>query len=69
MTTETEDKEAAQSFLGFKPVKKWRTRTSRMSSLHEPVPKGVWVGFLASGLLFTMLHFFNKWWWKEDFIP
>lgn len=67
MTTETEDKEA---FLGgSRPSKKWRTRTSKMTTLHEPVPKQVWLGFLAAALLFTMLHYFNKWWWQEDFIP
>lgn len=69
MTTETEDKAASQSFLGVKPPRRWRTRTSRMSALHEPVPKGVWIGFVSSALLFIVLHYFNKWWWHEDFIP
>ena len=69
MTTETEDKEARESFLGIAPNRRWRTRTSKIKALHEPVPRGVWIGFIGSGLLFVMLHFFNKWWWKEDFIP
>jgi membrane protease YdiL (CAAX protease family) len=70
MTTETEEKEESEVFLrGFKPSKKWRTRTSRMNTIHEPVPKAVWMGFLISALLFTMLHFFNQWWWHIDEIP
>ena len=69
MTSDTKEKEERISFLGIKPSKKWKTRTSRMNTLHDPLPKGVWLGFLGSALLFTMLHVFNKWWWHEDFIP
>ena len=60
MSTESEEKVRA---------KKWRTRTSKISALQEPVPLGVYIGFGASALLFVMLHFFNKWWWHESFIP
>ena len=34
------------------PRRRWRTRTSRMSSLHEPVPTGVYVGFASCAALF-----------------
>ena len=46
--------------------RRWRTRTSRMSSLHEPVPIGVYLGFLGSALFFVVLHFFNQWWFEID---
>lgn len=69
MTTETEEKESSQSFLRGDDVgerRRWRTRTSRMSSLHEPVPTGVYLGFFGSALFFVMLHFFNQWWFDID---
>lgn len=69
MTTETEEKGSSRSFLRGDVVgerRRWRTRTSRMSSLHEPVPIGVYLGFLGSALFFVMLHFFNQWWFEID---
>jgi|MDSW01.2.fsa_nt_gb hypothetical protein len=51
------------------PRRRWRTRTSRMSSLHEPVPTGVYVGFASCVALFLALHFFNRWWFDLDEIP
>ena len=39
---------------------------ARMSSLHEPVPIGVYLGSLGSALFFVVLHFFNQWWFEID---
>jgi hypothetical protein len=29
----------------------------------------VYLGFAGFAVAFTLLHFFNKWWWHEEFIP
>jgi len=43
----------------------WRTRTSRMETLQEPVPTGVVVGFVCAGVLFVLVKLLQGYLWGD----
>jgi hypothetical protein len=50
---------------GVSTRRAWRTRTSRMETLQEPVPTGVVVGFFCAGVLFVLVKLLQGYLWGD----
>ena len=55
----------AGSGEGSSAQRAWRTRTSRMDALQEPVPTGVVKGFALAAVLFVLVKLLQGWMWGD----
>ena len=60
-----DETEGLASGEGSSAQRAWRTRTSRMDALQEPVSTGVVRGFALAAVLFVLVKLLQGWMWGD----
>ena len=60
-----DETEGLASGEGSSAQRAWRTRTSRMDALQEPVPTVVVKGFALAAVLFVLVKLLQGWMWGD----